>query len=240
MPAAPTAAAETVVLNLYQTLSLRAVSRETGYCTRTIQGILKRHGVEPRKTWLRKGASNDKIYAFDARHAELKTRYNDGESVEALAAELGVAPSTMAKILRRAGTEIRDHGPKPAADYRPGEVKCGVCKEWVPEKTYDGRVGACKKCARARWLKRTYGITPQHYDDMLVHQCGRCAVCRCEATHVRNTGTGNKRRTVLCVDHDHATGRVRGLLCSKCNQALGHLDDQVDWILKLHEYVSRG
>jgi hypothetical protein len=77
----------------------------------------------------------------------------------------------------------------------------------------------CKACAlgpraaqmaRSRKLRRLYGITPDQYDVMLLRQEGKCAICR------RMPKT--KRR--LHVDHDHKTGRVRGLLCVWCNYRL--------------------
>jgi len=65
-------------------------------------------------------------------------------------------------------------------------------------------------------LQRNYGFTIDEYDKMLESQGNGCAIC----------GTApeeNGRR--LAVDHDHETGRVRGLLCRNCNLALGHLKD---------------
>jgi hypothetical protein len=63
-----------------------------------------------------------------------------------------------------------------------------------------------------RSMKRYYGITPETYDGMVKAQKGKCAICE-------STDTGSKRR--LCVDHRRADGKVRGLLCSKCNLAIG-------------------
>ncbi|GAC1529093.1 MAG: hypothetical protein NVS2B6_17170 [Thermoleophilaceae bacterium] len=58
---------------------------------------------------------------------------------------------------------------------------------------------------------RAYGMTPAQYNDMADAQGRRCAICRDEG--------------LLCVDHDHDTGVVRGLLCGNCNRALGQLKD---------------
>jgi len=62
---------------------------------------------------------------------------------------------------------------------------------------------------REKNLKR-YGITPEDYDRLLEEQQGQCAIC--------GTPAGNRR---LAVDHHHGTGKVRALLCSDCNTALG-------------------
>lgn len=63
--------------------------------------------------------------------------------------------------------------------------------------------------------KTLYGITPEQYQDMLQAQGGVCAICR------NTCSTGRK----LCVDHCHETGRIRGLLCSECNNGIGKLKD---------------
>ena len=67
-------------------------------------------------------------------------------------------------------------------------------------------------------LKRKYGITPEHYDALLAEQDGGCAIC----------GRAPRDDIALHVDHDHATGAIRGLLCFRCNNALGDFDDDHD------------
>jgi hypothetical protein len=74
-------------------------------------------------------------------------------------------------------------------------------------------------------LKRRYGITVEHFDAMFAEQQGLCAICReAPAEHV---------------DHDHATGRVRGLLCFNCNGALGQFRDRRDLMLRAIAYLGR-
>jgi len=69
-------------------------------------------------------------------------------------------------------------------------------------------------------LKANYGITPEDYERMLAEQGGRCAVCRAPAERAATREGG-----YLCVDHDHVTGAVRGLLCGHCNAVLGYGQD---------------
>lgn len=64
-------------------------------------------------------------------------------------------------------------------------------------------------------LRRKFGITLETYEAMLSEQGGRCAICRRPPTEGIS----------LHVDHEHGTNRVRGLLCFKCNNALGDFDD---------------
>jgi len=81
---------------------------------------------------------------------------------------------------------------------------------------------------RLRYLKTRYGITPEQYEAMLARQAGVCAICR-------NPSRGSTRR--LHVDHDHATGKVRGLLCFSCNAGLGHFADNLRWLEATIQYL---
>lgn len=81
-----------------------------------------------------------------------------------------------------------------------------------------------------RWrlsLKKRFGMTPDDYMRMLDRQNGVCGIC--------GRTNGQKK---LCVDHCHATGRVRGLLCTKCNKGLGIFDDDVTRIVRAAEYLK--
>lgn len=81
--------------------------------------------------------------------------------------------------------------------------------------------------AHARALEKRYGITRSDYDALYAWQGGVCHICR--------RATGKTRR--LSVDHDHATGIVRGLLCRPCNNYLGHLRDSEEAFLRAVEYL---
>lgn len=85
-----------------------------------------------------------------------------------------------------------------------------------------------RKEIREGHLRRTFGITLDDYDEMLDAQGGACAICR------RPPAEGKS----LHVDHDHATGVVRGLLCFTCNGALGMLSENEDTIACALAYVS--
>ena len=82
-------------------------------------------------------------------------------------------------------------------------------------------------------LERLYGITMADYSEMFIAQGGRCAACGKEPP----LRSGKPRR--MCVDHNPATGEVRGLLCWKCNMALGNADDSAEILQKLHDYLVR-
>lgn len=88
--------------------------------------------------------------------------------------------------------------------------------------------------ARAAYLRRKYGITVQEYEEMLAGQNGRCASCG--STEPGNGRSGEPRQ-FFSVDHDHVTGKIRGLLCQPCNLALGFADDDPNRLLALAAYV---
>lgn len=73
---------------------------------------------------------------------------------------------------------------------------------------------------RASHLRDLYGITMADYQAMVEAQGGGCAICR--RPHMALSSTGTPRP--LHVDHDHATGRIRGLLCGSCNTHVGWLE----------------
>lgn len=106
----------------------------------------------------------------------------------------------------------------------------------LEEKASYQREWRSKNTARAKSydLKRAYGISIEQYDSMLVAQNEVCAICE-NPEHVVDKN-GNRRK--LAVDHCHTTGRVRGLLCTNCNKAIGHLKDDVRVLKKAIEYLQ--
>lgn len=87
-----------------------------------------------------------------------------------------------------------------------------------------------------RHLKYTQGASPEIKVALYAAQEGRCAACG-------TTEHGDPRSTVdsprsWCLDHDHATGLPRGLLCNRCNRTLGHAQDSVERLLALVKYLQ--
>lgn len=85
---------------------------------------------------------------------------------------------------------------------------------------------------RRQHLKRYYGLSPAQFEEMAKRQEGRCPLCD-EAP--RRCGG---RRNALVVDHNHSTGRVRGLLCNSCNRALGWFGDDLERVRRAVEYLE--
>lgn len=81
---------------------------------------------------------------------------------------------------------------------------------------------------RNRQLERLYGITLEDYKIMFNKQDGCCAICKRHQVEVIKT---------LCVDHDHATGKIRKLLCHDCNKGLGHFKDSPELLDIAFQYL---
>lgn len=77
-------------------------------------------------------------------------------------------------------------------------------------------------------LKRKYNLTVKQYNQMAIDQGGTCAIC----------GKTNANWHKLSVDHDHNTGEVRGLLCSKCNHTLGLINEDEKILKAMIEYLK--
>lgn len=92
------------------------------------------------------------------------------------------------------------------------------------------------RARHAHTMRAFYGITPEQYEAMLTAQDGKCAICG-EGEPAAHGRTGRQFR--LSVDHDHSTGRVRGLLCQKCNRAIGLMGDNTETLRRALDYLER-
>lgn len=83
-------------------------------------------------------------------------------------------------------------------------------------------------------MKRSFGMAEGEFEKMLEAQNGLCAICGQPETVLDS----KKQLRSLSVDHDHATGKVRALLCTRCNQGLGQFRDNPDLMRKGAAYVE--
>jgi hypothetical protein len=102
---------------------------------------------------------------------------------------------------------------------------CKVCVATTARNTVD------KEKRRDYDLNRNYGINHEIYLKMLKEQHGCCKICG-----VTEEDASGKR---LHVDHNHATGQVRGLLCTRCNTAIGKFKDDPEIIRNAIAYIER-
>lgn len=105
----------------------------------------------------------------------------------------------------------------------------------------DGHSSTCKVCVNSRTrpydpdknrdtkLRKAYGISLAEYNEMLKSQGGKCAICGgCEPIEDR----------MMAVDHCHTTGKVRGILCSNCNRAIGLFRDNIESLKNAIKYLG--
>lgn len=142
------------------------------------------------------------------------------------------------------------------AEAPEGEKSCRKCSVVKPLTEFGRHAGCsdgfrpdCKECHaqyhkdqreknslskyREPELRKKYGISLADYEAMLQSQDGGCAIC-----HVPEK-EAHKASEYLCVDHDHATGKVRGLLCSDCNRGLGCFRDTPALLTESAKYLLK-
>lgn len=129
---------------------------------------------------------------------------------------------------------------------------CHLCKESKlftdfnkSSKSKDGLQHYCRVCSnknrkdwdladpertRGKYLRETYGIKLSDYDAMLEAQGHKCAICGQDETRFKKK---------LVIDHDHATGEVRQLLCNMCNHGIGNFKDDIDLMANAIKYILK-
>lgn len=129
---------------------------------------------------------------------------------------------------RRKGSRPGTHGRKPIP-VPEGHRWCGACRSALPVERFPNpgprrQAGRCRECGKFYAIMRTYGLSREGYSSLLDSQGGKCAIC--------------KRRDPKYVDHCHATGRVRGILCQPCNTALGAFFEDAEIFRRAADYVT--
>lgn len=144
----------------------------------------------------------------------------------------------------------------PLCDDCYGVVKyCGGCNEIKTVDGFgdridraDGKKSHCKECLSQAWREMPveeqfaktrgvkYGISYSDYLAMQLAQGGFCAICNSPETDIHSK-TGEPQR--LAVDHCHATGLVRSLLCGKCNKAIGLFGDDIERLESAIDYLKK-
>lgn len=177
---------------------------------------------------------------------DIKNKYvNDKKSVKTICSELNIPRTTVNKVLKEGGVKIREVG----SDFvhfiekRDKGRLCANCGEKsTGEGFFYGVFGKstffCKKCGEDRirrtTIKSRYKITEEEYEKKLEKQEGVCEICG----GVNKEGKNGKRRR-LSIDHDHKTGKIRGLLCNNCNFGIGFFCDNIKNMERAIEYLKK-
>lgn len=96
-----------------------------------------------------------------------------------------------------------------------------------PEKDEEYRKAYAER-RRVGALKRYYGLTIEEVENIFLSQNGCCAICKNEF----------QDRKTMHIDHNHQTGKVRGLLCNGCNHGIGHFQENPDNLLNAFQYLT--
>jgi hypothetical protein len=89
---------------------------------------------------------------------------------------------------------------------------------------------------KRKYLMRKFNITLEEYKDLLNKQNGVCAICGEKESVLRRAKSGQE---MLAIDHCHVTGKIRGLLCFKCNTGIGALGDSVEGLERALSYLRK-
>lgn len=137
-------------------------------------------------------------------------------------------------------TSKRKHTAR-ANKYPQGYFKAKVCRVPSCDIVFTPKAPSEHYCSddcahlgfTEQYLKRTYGLTFDQYIDLYLSQGGKCAICKVHGFYEEPY-----TRLKLCVDHNHETGKVRGMLCTCCNTAIGSFKEDISILEKAIEYLK--
>ena len=139
------------------------------------------------------------------------------------------------------------HGSVKRPDGTVRGWRCRVChaaymrgwnskhKDTISKRNKEYKIKYPKKYKDSQ-LRNSYGITLEEYNVLLEAQNGKCASCGELEVAVKNH---SDQKRDLAVDHCNSTGRIRGLLCARCNTAIGLARDDVDVLRSMIRYLER-
>jgi len=123
------------------------------------------------------------------------------------------------------------HGRHPTCKKCKNSAAAGYYQRWTPEQ---------RDLHRARVIKSRYGIEVSLIHALYEKQEGCCAICGRSGERPAESEKRKAPKGVLCVDHCHETGEVRGLLCRSCNLGIGCFSDDVGRLAAATSYLIRG
>lgn len=160
-----------------------------------------------------------------------------GTGHERIAKACGITPAEVLEILATA--ELRARTNEFVLQHGMEWVVCGTCGQEYRRRKYLTKPKQCSVCRDAarsltpspdqlrRLLK--WNLTQEQYDFRFKQQGGVCAICKNPEPQLNKA---------LAVDHDHKTGQIRSLLCSKCNLGLGHFKDSPELLQSAIQYLN--
>lgn len=121
--------------------------------------------------------------------------------------------------------------------------ECAKCTNTYLKNHYSKRGGRTEEEKRnltSNHLQRKYNMDLGEYQTLYFSQKGRCLICTKEQKSLLTTRITKGKKEVLVVDHNHSTGKVRGLLCQKCNQGIGLFEENCISLRNAISYITGG
>lgn len=214
---------ENIIKDYVGGMNREEMRKKYKYSSKKIYYVLRKNGIRTRQNGLKEEEKDNMINDYllnELKTKEILVKYDIGDDV-------------LYTELRKRGIPLKN---KKIYKYSE-EIKCITCKQTKNRKCFHKssikRSGfECKECKakslRNYRLKREYNISTEEYEKMYKGQCGLCSIC-------------DKKEELykLAIDHDHKTGRIRGLLCRKCNAALGLFGDNTETMKRAMKYIEK-
>jgi hypothetical protein len=162
--------------------------------------------------------------------------FQTGLSIREVSRRTGISLGTVRRRLAESGLHQIKH-----KRIRDGLATCNLCGnrhavDQFPQLIYGNyRCLVCLRKAENDYQLRRLGCSKEQYLALLEEQGGKCAICGAIHGH-------RSRYDKVCrfaVDHDHETGKVRGLLCNNCNRGLGRFKDSIKNLEAALRYLKR-
>lgn len=146
--------------------------------------------------------------------------YKDPEKRKEYMRQYAQRPYVKAKKAEYARKHMKEYNQR-------DDVKTAKAKYNKEYRTRPDVIKRERKLSRLRHVKKVYGLDAEKYLAMIKDQNGKCAIC------------GLPLNDDICVDHDHSTGEIRGLLHRRCNSGLGHFGDDITILNNAIAYLQK-
>jgi hypothetical protein len=165
------------------------------------------------------------------RHPRVVELALEGMLVQHIAHELGLSNWAVGRHLKSLGLYT---------SWRNTEKMCGHCgRHFLPTITTQQYCRICVPHGQANSRMKAYGVNQSEVEALLKLQNYTCALCPKDVSTLLEGSAGVGSGNIdAAIDHDHVTGRVRGVLCKKCNLVMAYVD-RIGWLNAAIEYRTR-
>ena len=141
------------------------------------------------------------------------------------------------KICTKCGIEkeINKFHPKPSGKFGV-MAECKICRNIYTKKYSENHKKEKSEYMKEWFLNKRYGITKAIYNQMLEAQNYLCAICGKPETSFDKK---HKTARLLSVDHNHKSGKIRALLCTRCNHTLGRINEDINLLQNIINYIIK-